>query len=362
MSKAGLKLALLADAAHVNIQRWCEGLSKAGADIHVLSFRDSLSSSGQTHRLPIPQMPGKLHYIASVPHVRQLIKEIAPEIVVAYYVTGYGTLGALAGHHPLVQVTSGSDVLLAPRNPVMRRLLKYNLGKADLVTAWAPHMASAARELGVPEDRILVLPRGIPFNHFASARSSAPASADSINIISTRSLKAEYNLIALIDALGLLRDEGVNFRLTLAGDGPQREELTAMVARLGLKEQIRFAGFVSNDELPALLAQHNMYVSMVDSDGVSASLLEAMAVGLMPLVPDNAANRFWIVPGENGSLMNELDPRAVASAIRSAFFDTSLRQRAWALNSDRVQRDADLYQNSKKFVEHFQRLVKGRQN
>jgi glycosyltransferase involved in cell wall biosynthesis len=361
MSKSGLRLALLADAAHVNIQRWCEGLSRAGADLHVLSFRAPLSTTGQTHQLPVSQMLGKFHYITSVPYVRQLIREIEPEVVVAYYVTGYGTLGALAGHHPLVQVTSGSDVLLAPRNPVMRRLLRYNLGRADLVTAWAPHMASAAKALGVPEDRILVMPRGIPVDHFASARSSTPASGDSINLISTRSLKAEYNLPVLIDALRLLRDEGVNFRLTLAGDGPQRGELMEMAERLDLKEQIRFAGFVSNDELPKLLSEHNMYISMVDSDGVSASLLEAMAVGLMPMVPDNPANRFWIKQNENGTLMNSLAPQSVAQAIRDAFFNVGLRRKAWELNSDRVRRDADLFENSKRFLARFQQLAR-RQN
>lgn len=362
MSKSGLRLVLLADAAHVNIQRWCEGLSEAGADLHVLSFRNSLSAKGQAHQLPVPHLPGKVHYIASVPYVRRLIREIEPEVVIAYYVTGYGTLGALAGYHPLVQVTSGSDVLRAPRNPVLKRLLRYNLGRADLVTAWAPHMANAARELGVPEERILVLPRGIPSDHFASARSSVPASADFINMVSTRSLKPQYNIPLLLEALGLLRNEGVNFRLTLAGDGPQREELMETSTRLGLKDHIRFAGFVSNDELPGLLSQHNTYISMVDSDGVSASLLEAMAVGLMPIVPDNQANRFWIKTGENGSLINELTPRAIAQTIRNAFFDTSLRQKAWELNSERVRRDADLYRNSKKFLEHFQQLARGRHN
>jgi glycosyltransferase involved in cell wall biosynthesis len=359
MSKSILRLALLADAAHVNIQRWCEGLSQAGADIHILSFGSCVSEMNQTYRLPIPLLPGKLHYVAAVPYARRLIRLIRPHVLAAYYVTGYGTLGALAGYHPLVQVTSGSDVLLAPHNSLMRRLIRYNLSQADLVTAWAPHMAQAAQRLGAAEERILVLPRGIPFQHFASVHCSPPRNGDLVHIISTRSLKADYNLDLLLRAMRLLHESDVRFYLTLAGDGPHREELIALAQKLGLEHQVRFVGFVPNDELPLLLAQHNLYVSLVDSDGVSASLLEAMAVGLLPIVPDHPANRFWIKPGENGLLLDDLSPVAVAQAIGSAISNLSLRERAWQQNSDIVRNRADLYRNSEIFVERFWQLANG---
>lgn len=358
MSAETIRLALLGDAAHVNVQRWCEGLSAAGADIHVLSFRGAPPGLSHAYQLPHSRMPAKLHYVASVRSVRRILRGIQPNVVVAYYVTGYGMLGALAGYHPLVQVTSGSDVLLAPKNPVMRRLVRYNLSKADLVTAWAPHMAQAVRCLGVREDRILVLPRGIPFHRFASARRNAMPS-DSIRIICSRSLKADYNLDLLLHAMSFLRDAGVAFKLTIAGDGPDRDELVSLAESLGLKEEVCFAGFVSNEDLPKLLGEHNLYVALVDSDGVSASLLEAMAVGLTPIVPDNAANRYWVNSGENGTLLSDPSPRTIAGAIMDVWANPALRERAWEQNSERVMRDGDLYRNSRKFIRCFRGLING---
>jgi glycosyltransferase involved in cell wall biosynthesis len=356
LSASPLRMVLLADAAHVNCQRWCEGLSQAGTDIHVLSFNRT-SKMKQVYQLPLSPLPGKLHYLAAVPYVRRLIAAIRPHLVVAYYVTGYGTLAALAGHHPLVMVTSGSDILLAPRSPILRRLLRYNLNRADLVTAWAPHMAEAVRRLGVAPQRIFTLPRGIPLGQFARIRCSRPKINDVVYLISTRSLKEEYNPGVLLLAIRLLRDRGVSFILTLAGDGPQRGEVVALAQKLGLERHVKFLGFVPNDKLPALLMQHHLYISLVASDGVSASLLEAMAVGLLPLVPDHPANRLWIEPGVNGVLLDNLSPAAVAEALRRAVEDFSLRLRAWQQNPAIVHDRADLHRNSSLFVERFRRLA-----
>ena len=121
-------------------------------------------------------------------------------------------------------------------------------------------------------------------------------------------------------------------------------------------------GFVPNDQLPTLLAQHNVYISLVESDGVSASLLEAMEVGLLPIVSDHLANRFWITPGINGLPLNNISPIAVASAISKAFCDLPLRQTAWEYNSKLVRERADLYHNSEIYTERFRKLVRDYHN
>jgi glycosyltransferase involved in cell wall biosynthesis len=357
MRHPDLRIALLADAAHVNTQRWCEGLSRAGAEIHLLSFSACSPKGVQNLHLPIPKLLGKVHYFVAVPYVRQLIHRIQPDVLLAYSVTGYGTLGALSASRPLVQVTAGSDVLLAPRNPLMQRLVRYNLSRADLVTAWAPHMADAASWLGVDDERMLVLPRGIPVREFAGVRCSRPVRNDVGRIISTRTLKPDYNVELLLRMMSILETNGIAFSLTLAGDGPDRKKLVALTRELGLENRVRFPGFVPNDQLPRLLAEHNLYLSLVDSDGVSASLLEAMVVGLLPIVPNHAANRPWIQSGQNGVLLDDLSPANVANAIAMAISNLPLRRKAWQQNAEIVRNHADLYYNAELFVERFRQLA-----
>lgn len=353
----GLRIALLADAGHVNTQRWCEGLTRAGADVHVLSFRDGESKGWKVYPLPVPSLPGKLHYLASVPYVRRLIGRIKPQLLVCYYITGYGTLGSLTGFRPIIQVTSGSDLLLAVRNPLMKQIVRHNLSRADLVTAWAPHMAAAALVNGASAEKLMALPRGIPFRSFAAKRREKPASNGVVRIISTRSLRSDYNLNILLQAVYLLRRHGLQFTLTIAGDGPQRQELVSLAERLGLIDRVSFVGFVANDALPATLAQHDIYVALSPTDGVSASLLEAMAVGLFPIVPDHPANRLWVQHEGNGSLLDQLSAASVATAIERAGSDVSKRERAWRMNAEIIQEQADLERNCEQYLIRFRQLL-----
>jgi glycosyltransferase involved in cell wall biosynthesis len=350
------RIALLADAGHVNIQRWCEGLTRAGAEVHVLSFRDGETNGWKVYPLPVLPLLGKVQYFACVPYVRRLIDSIKPHVLACYYVTGYGTLGSLTAFHPIIQITSGSDLLLAGSNPIMRKILKHNLGRADLVTAWAPHMAEAALANGASVEKLMILPRGIPVQRFVGARCKKRAKDNVVRIISTRSLRSVYKLDLLLQTAQLLRQDGMRFTLTLAGDGPLRQELISQAKRAGLMGHVKFSGFVSNDDLAALLAQHDLYVSLSPTDGVSASLLEAMAVGLFPIVADHPANRMWIDHQRNGLLLDHLTATSVARAIRKAASDVDLMEKASNVNSEAVVKRADLDLNCEQYVLRFRQL------
>jgi glycosyltransferase involved in cell wall biosynthesis len=356
MTNPALKIALLADASHVNIQRWTEGLVNAGADVRILSLTPGETSIVQVYPLRALARLPKLAYFTAAVQVRRLLRRIQPDILVAYYVTGYGTLATLSGFHPRVHVTSGSDVLLVP-NLLIHALVRWNLRRADLITAWAPHMAEAALRLGVPETRLMTVPQGIPSGIFKKHRCARPDPAVPVRMISTRSLKASYRFDVLLEAARLLRESGTMFHLTIAGDGPQRGELAALAERYQLGDLVTFAGFVPNHDLPPLLAQHHLYVSMVPSDGVSASLLEAMSAGLYPVVPDHPANRLWIEADHNGTLLDDLRPETVARALHDAVDDVARRVNAWEQNPQIVSTRADLYHNSRIFVERFRQLA-----
>ncbi|MEP7291808.1 MAG: glycosyltransferase family 4 protein [Chloroflexota bacterium] len=352
-----MKIALLADASHTNIQRWCEGLQNNGVDLHLLSFTPQNSMVQQTYPLPLPGLPGKVNYFTAVLYVKRLLREIQPDILMSYYVTGYGTLGTLTGFHPLVMITAGSDVLIAPRSPLMRRILRSTLKRGDLVAAFAPHMAQAVRQLGVPDEKIFTLPQGIFAEPFIAHRSPQPKTGDPLKIISTRSLRPIYNLDLLIRATSYLAQSGVPFEITIASKGGLENELKSLAQSLDVAQYITFAGFVPNHELPELLALHNTYLSLTPSDGVSASLLEAMAVGLVPLVVDHPANRYWITPGENGILLDMLTPEAAARALLNVSTNLALRQRAWTHNVKIVTERGDMQRNIARYVKRISELI-----
>lgn len=351
-----LRLALLADAHHPNVEQWCEGLHSAGVEVHVLSFEANPGTKlcATLHPITSP-FTTKLRYFTSVQAVRNHLQRIQPDVLAAYYVTGYGTLAALTRFHPIVQITSGSDILFSHRNLLLKHLVRFNLRHADLVTAWAPHMADAARRYGVAEDRLFVLPRGILMERFSPYRVKPSNPGSPLRIVSTRALKTWYRVDLLVQAFAQLRAYNVN--LTIIGDGPEYTNIQRLIRDLNLDSQIEMRGFVPNADLPALLAQHDCYISTVSSDGVSASLIEAMAVGLFPIVADNEANRLWVNDGTNGLLLSQITPESLATAILKAVSLNDQRATAAEINPQIVENLANAATNAQHYMQRFSQLV-----
>jgi len=89
----------------------------------------------------------------------------------------------------------------------------------------------------------------------------------------------------LIEAAAPLLREG-KIELTIAGDGPQREELDALVERLGIARRIQFAGWIEHRHVMQLLSESDVFAFPSIREFGGGVVLEAMAVGCVPIVVD----------------------------------------------------------------------------
>jgi glycosyltransferase involved in cell wall biosynthesis len=105
-----------------------------------------------------------------------------------------------------------------------------------------------------------------------------------------------------------------------------------------------------HEELPDTLRRADVYVSAALSDGASASLLEALASGLVPVVTDIPANRGWLAPGESGLLFPPGDEAALAAALERALGDAALRARAREAGPRVVAERADFEVNMERLA------------
>jgi glycosyltransferase involved in cell wall biosynthesis len=160
----------------------------------------------------------------------------------------------------------------------------------------------------------------------------------------------------MIRTLALLKDNRPALRFHIAGDGADRSRLEELARALRV-ENVNFLGAVPHAGIPRILGDASIYVSLIDHDGVSASLLEAMSVGLYPVVGDSDAARVWIRDGWNGSLVRGGDPEAIAPIIRKVAADSEHRrevvERNWGLAEER----ADLARNSHRISEWLGEVV-----
>lgn len=139
-------------------------------------------------------------------------------------------------------------------------------------------------------------------------------------------IEPRKNLCALIRAYARLRrDHGIGHALVLAGDrGWKHREPIGLIETLGLQEHVRLTGRVSADDLQALYAAADLFVSPSLYEGFGLPLLEAMASGV-PAVASNAAS-LPEVAGDAALLVDPRDEAALADTIARALGDTALRE------------------------------------
>ncbi len=355
-----MRVCFLADAGSINTRTWVDYFAdRLGHDVHVVSVRRAgeLSPSVTVHQVgshrDVVRGAAKLTYLAQVPRIRRLVRSLHPDIVIGYRVASYGYLAAAIGIHPFVVVAQGQHIVApdAPRANLF--FARRAIAGADLSHAWAEHSGRRLIELGADPDRVFVCPRGIDLGAFGLPDGEATAPA----VIATRALHRYYGIDRIVRAVALAAEELPDLTATIVGEGEARDELEDLARTLGAVGRISFTGAVANAELPVLLRQHPFYVSTVPTDGVSASLLEAMACGAFPITADNDANRGWITDGRTGRLLDDLSPAAIASAIVGAWRDHGLRRSARAANRATVEARADLDANMRIIETRYGELV-----
>jgi glycosyltransferase involved in cell wall biosynthesis len=132
-------------------------------------------------------------------------------------------------------------------------------------------------------------------------------------------LSPEKDLATLLHAVALVVRQQPAFRLEIAGKGPCLPELRRLTHSLGLAGHVAFLGEVH--DVPGLLARGRLFVLPSLTEGISLTLLEAMARGL-PVVATRAGGNPEVVQhGETGWLVPPADPAALADALLQLYGD-----------------------------------------
>lgn len=110
-----------------------------------------------------------------------------------------------------------------------------------------------------------------------------------------------------------------HLRLVIAGDGPMRARIEEAVGELGLKDLVWLAG--TRDDVPELLRGFDAFVLPSQAEGISNTVLEAMASALPVLATRVGGNVELVEDGVTGRLVPARDPRALAQALLEDYND-----------------------------------------
>lgn len=147
------------------------------------------------------------------------------------------------------------------------------------------------------------------------------------HIICVGRLSPEKGQAGLIQALVILRDRGVSCQLTLVGDGPDQDQIRALVNECGLIEQVHFAGRLDEASTLAQIAEADILALPSFMEGLPVVLMEAMALGI-PVVATRVAGIPELVEdGVSGLLFDPADWAGLADAMSRLVQDRDLRAR-----------------------------------
>jgi len=344
-----IKILMLAESESANTANWIDSLTKFG-EAHVTLW--SLPRGSALKRL--------LYIPFAILSVRKKIREIKPDIVIGYRTTSYGFIGAMSGFRPLVLAAQGESDVWPPghwSNFMSSGMARYAIKHADLIHAWGKNMVPSLRSLGAKENQILIMPRGIDISKFTF---KLPFSnPDKLTLVVSRSLYPEYHhdllLVAFSNVVTYFPE--IQCHLIVAGDGPLLPALVDQCKALGISDQVKFSGKVSTQVLSNYLQESDIYVSFPDTEGISASLFEAMASGCFPIVTDLAANREFIESGKNGYLVS-LNANEIEKVIITTWKERESIKSVVVENFEFVESFANTRLNSPKFVAAYKELIR----
>ncbi|MDA1038797.1 MAG: glycosyltransferase [Planctomycetota bacterium] len=260
-----------------------EGLGVLGVETSIITRKGSPMSAWAARR-DIPrrfEVTGRGLWPRDLWIVRAWLREITPDILV------------LNDPHAITSGGIASWLLGIPRLGIRHTIFRVSARKHRLLTDHIVCVSNAARDaclvVGVPMKMTTVIHCGLPTpevppDHveaircmFRTATANSDGESPARHLLAVGSLIPVKGFDTTIQAVAQGKRRGKNWHVWLAGEGPERSALTRLAADLKIAERVHFLGF--RDDVVALMAAADAFVSCSRSEGLPLVLVEALQIG-----------------------------------------------------------------------------------
>lgn len=241
------------------------------------------------------------------------------EVINAHWLLPQGLVGALLTiftRRSLVITTHGGDVELLG-NQKFLPLLRFATTHAEAITFVSERNRIRAIKLLKPRDpqKFFVMPMGVQIPSKTELVFKRP-----LNILFIGRLVGIKGVDFLLKAFSIALQKGLDAKLSILGDGPDRIMLENLADGLGLSEHIEFRGFIGGKEKTAALSLADIVVvpSVTDinghEEGLPVAAIEALAHGKL-LIGTNTGSLPELIEGGNGILIQQKNADAIARSL-----------------------------------------------
>jgi len=283
--------------------RFGDGFSPDVRAINAAYFGQLLSSRGITHC--------HVHFANQATITARMMKELGLGMTYSFTAHGQDFTTDLGDDEVLRELCDGAEFVVAVSDSAR-----------DLIAETCPDSA----------DRVHRVYNGIGLDRFPAAAPETLGEDGRLEIVSIGRLIEFKGFLPLVDACGLLRDRGVNFRCTIVGDGPLRDKIADRIESLKLMGSVVLAGLQPQQAIRDLLESANVFAlgSIVDSKGAMDTLptviTEAMACRLPVVSTRLAGIPEMVIDGQTGRLVEPGDSAGMADALAELAADPEARK------------------------------------
>lgn len=324
------------------------------------------ASAEMTTRVPpdvpvveLQRRPG--HDPRVVKDLYRLFRQQRPDVV---HTHAWGTLieGMLAARLARVPIVVHGEHGTLQLRGYQRRLQRFAWSGADQVLSVSSRLAERMTlETGFHADRIQTIRNGVDIGRFAaSSRADARASLnipDGAMVVGTVGrLVPVKNQRSLLEAMARLRASGLRTTVLIAGDGPLRPDLESAAAALGLGADVRMLGHCPRVE--TVLAAMDVFVLPSISEGLSNTILEAMAAGRPVVATHVGGADELVVPGDTGLLVPPGSIDHLAEAIGGLLENDAARRSMGEAARHRAATEFSLASMIERYEALYRRLVR----
>jgi glycosyltransferase involved in cell wall biosynthesis len=279
------------------------------------------------------------------------------DLINAHWLYPDGVVAARLGAHlgiPVVLTALGCDVNDELEDPVKRAHVLAATRAAAAVTAVSQTLADRLEAVGVPREKLHVIPNGVDTIRFAPSDRDASRRelglSDAPLVVCVSRLSHEKGVDILVDAARALHSRAPAARVAIVGNGTEHAALERQIKAAGLSDVVRLVGAVRHEAVPRWMSAADVVCMPSRREGHPNAAMEALACG-RPLVASRAGALTSLVTAARGITVEPGDSAALGEALAVALTHSwdaaaiagSVRDDSWARAAQgyvRVYREA----------------------
>lgn len=319
-------------------------LAYKGHNIHMLSYArparlDTLETGITYHEVSINSYP-LFEYppydLALATQMVNLIEHQNLDLLHVHYALPHATSAYLAKqimaekaqHVPVITTLHGTDITLVGSDPSYKHVVEFSIDKSDGVTAVSEYLKQETyKRFNIKQD-IKVIPNFIDLDRFKKSNKShfkkAICPNDEKVIVHVSNFRKVKRVPEVITVFSKILEAGIESKLLLVGDGPDRQKAEQQCRELGICDHVRYLGKL--DQVEEVLSIADLFLIPSGSETFGLAALEALSCSVPVISSDIGGLPEVNIHGETGYLCNLDDVDSMADYGVKILTDSDLHK------------------------------------